>query len=91
MTFVKVLNQCLKVIFVTLGQMVGCLKLNDLMGKLKDEFIEAESTIFTVQEIANATGLLKVGKAAGCKDIKYAHPLIICLLQLLFNTSCEHG
>ena len=29
----------------------ACLKLNDLMGKVKVEFIEAESTIFIVLEI----------------------------------------
>ena len=38
----------------------------DLMGKVKAEFIEAEGTIFTVQEITDAIGLLKVGKAADC-------------------------
>ena len=83
-------------IFVILSQIVGHLKLNDLMGKVKAEFIEAESTIFTVQEITDAIGLLKVGKAAGCdyhstEAVKYAHPLIICVLQHLFNMYYEYG
>ena len=55
------------------------------MGKVKAEFIKAESTIFTVQEITDVIGSLKVGKAAGCNHlsaeaVKYAHPLIICVL-----------
>ena len=74
----------------------ACLKLNDLIGKVKAEFIEAESTIFTVQEITDAIGLLKVGKAAGCdhlsaEAVKYAHPLIIWVLQHLFNMCCKRG
>ena len=58
------------------------------MGKVKAEFIETESTIFTVQEITDAIDLMKVGKAAGCNHlsteaIKYAHPLIICFAAFI--------
>ena len=36
------------------------------MGKVKADFIEAENTNFTVQEITEAIGLLNVGNAASC-------------------------
>ena len=72
------------------------LKLNDFMRKLKTEFIEAKSTMFTIQEITDVIGLLKVRMDAGCdylsaEAIKYAHPVIICVLQSLFNTCSKHG
>ena len=63
---------------------------------MKAKFIEGESIICSVQEIIDGISLLKVGNAASCdhlsaEDIKYAHPLIICVLQPLFNMCCKHG
>ena len=57
---------------------------------MKTEFIAAENTIFTVQKITDAIDLLQVDKAAGCdhlstEAVEYTHPLIICVLQHLFN------
>ena len=65
-------------------------ELNDFMRKVKAKSIEAECIIFTVQEITAAIDLLEVDKAAGydrlsAEAANYAHPLIICVLQHLFN------
>ena len=62
-------------------------------GKLKAEFIEAESTIFIVQEFTDAIDLLKVGKAAGCdylsaEAIKYAHPSDYLCFTTFYNGLC---
>ena len=68
-----------RVIFVILGQIVAqaYLKLNDLIGKVKAEFMESESTIFTVQEITDAFGFLKAAKAAGCDRLS-AEAVRVC-------------
>ena len=39
------------------------------MGKVKAKCIKAKSAIFTVQDITDAIGLLKGGKAAGCDHL----------------------
>ena len=69
MTFVKVLKEFLRNFRDSWSNGSTCLKLNDLMGKVKAKCIKAKSTIFTVQDITDAIGLLKGGKAAGCDHL----------------------
>ena len=74
----------------------GYQKLNNMMSKLKEEFVNDECFKFTSQDIIEAIDELKIDKAAGfdnlkAESIKFAHPFIVNILKDLFNMCCKHG
>ena len=62
---------------------MGCYqKLNNIMNKLKEEFVNDECSEFTTQDIIEAIGELKFNKAAGFDNLK-AESINLRILLLL--------
>ena len=73
-----------------------CDKVDNLCNDLVKMNANEQCTSFTRGDIIIAIGKLKCNKSAGLDDlyaehVKYAHPLIIDLLMMLFNNCCKHG
>jgi hypothetical protein len=67
-----------------------------MMGKLQEEFMHNDCTIFNNEDVIIAINMLKLDKAAGfdslkAESIKFAYPMIIDVLRVLFNACCKHG
>ena len=67
-----------------------------MMSKLKEELVNDECSEFTAQDIIEAIDELKINKAAGfdnlkAESIKFAHLIIVNVLNELFNICCKHG
>ena len=71
-------------------------KLNNMMNKLKEEFVYDECSEFTAQDIIAAVDELKIDKADDFDNLKVdsiicAYPIIVNVLKELFNMCCKHG
>ena len=72
----------------------GYQKLNNMMSKLKEEFVNDECPEFTAQDIIEAIDELKIDKAAGfdnlkAKSINFSYPNIVNVLMELFSMCCK--